>query len=45
VLDRAIAIAARTSAYSPSTIRLGRDLYYDIRNPAPALEESAFALP
>jgi hypothetical protein len=46
VLDRAIAIAERTSAYNPSIIRLGRDLYYNMRNmsPAQALEESGFAL-
>jgi len=46
VLDRAIAIAERASAYNPSIIRLGRDLYYNMRNmsPAQALEESGFAL-
>jgi hypothetical protein len=46
VLDRAIAIAERTSAHNPSIIRLGRDLYYNMRNmsPAQALEESGFAL-
>jgi hypothetical protein len=39
-------IAERTSAYNPSIIRLGRDLYYNMRNmsPAQALEESGFAL-
>jgi len=46
VLDRAIAIAERASAYNPSILRLGRDLYYNMRNmnPAQALEESGFAL-
>jgi hypothetical protein len=46
VLDRVIAIAERAGAYNPSIIRLGRDLYYNMRNmsPAQALEESAFAL-
>jgi enoyl-CoA hydratase/carnithine racemase len=46
VLDRAIAIAERVSAYNPSILRLGRDLYYNMRNmsPAQALEESGFAL-
>jgi enoyl-CoA hydratase/carnithine racemase len=46
VLERAIAIAERASAYNPSIVRLGRDLYYNMRNlsPAQALEESGFAL-
>ena len=46
VLDRAIAIAEHASAYNPSILRLGRDLYYNMRNmsPAQALEESGFAL-
>jgi enoyl-CoA hydratase/carnithine racemase len=46
VLDRAIALAGRTSAHNPSIVRLGRDLYYNMRNmsPAQALEESGFAL-
>ena len=46
VLARAVAIAERTSAYNPSIVRLGRDLYYNMRNmsPAHALEESGFAL-
>ena len=46
VLDRALAIAERAGAYNPSILRLGRDLYYNMRNmsPAPALEESGFAL-
>jgi len=46
VLDRAIAIAEQASAYNPAIVRLGRDLYYNMRNmsPAQALEESAFAL-
>ena len=46
VLDRAIAIAERASAHDPSILRLGRDLYYNMRNmsPAQALEESGFAL-
>src|SRR3954470_410429 len=46
VLDRAIAIAERASAYDPAIVRLGRDLYHNMRNmsPAQALEESGFAL-
>src|SRR5438067_2658664 len=46
VLDRAIAIAERVGAYNPSILRLGRDLYYNMRDmsPAQALEESGFAL-
>ena len=46
VLDRAIAVAERVSAYNPSILRLGRDLYYNMRNMSPgqALEESGFAL-
>jgi enoyl-CoA hydratase/carnithine racemase len=46
VLDRAVAIAEQASAYNPSIVRLGRDLYYNMRNltPAQALEESRFAL-
>ena len=46
VLTRAIAIAEQSSAYNPSIVRLGRDLYYNMRNlgPAQALEESSFAL-
>jgi enoyl-CoA hydratase/carnithine racemase len=46
VLERAIAIAERASAYNPSIVRLGRDLYYNMCNmsPAQALEESGFAL-
>jgi enoyl-CoA hydratase/carnithine racemase len=46
VLDRAVAIAERVSAGNPSILRLGRDLYYNMRNmsPAQALEESGFAL-
>ena len=46
VLDRAAAVAERVSAYNPSILRLGRDLYYNMRNmsPAQALEESGFAL-
>jgi enoyl-CoA hydratase/carnithine racemase len=46
VLDRAVAIAAQAGAYNPNIIRLGRDLYYNMRGltPAQALEESGFAL-
>ena len=46
VLDQAVAIAERVSSYNPSILRLGRDLYYNMRNmsPAQALEESGFAL-
>ena len=46
VLDRAVAVAERVSAHNPSILRLGRDLYYNMRNmsPALALEESGFAL-
>lgn len=46
VLERAIAIAERASGYNASVIRLGRDLYYNMRNmsAAQALEESGFAL-
>jgi enoyl-CoA hydratase/carnithine racemase len=46
VLARAVAIAEQASAYNPSIVRLGRDLYYNMRNqsPAQALEESYFAL-
>ena len=46
VLTRAIAIAEQASAYNPSIVRLGRDLYYNMRNmsPAQALEELGFAL-
>jgi len=46
VLDRAVALAEQASAYNPSIVRLGRDLYYNMRNmsPAQALEESSFAL-
>ena len=46
VLDRAVAIAEQVSAGNPSILRLGRDLYYNMRNmsPAQALEDSGFAL-
>ena len=46
VLDRAVAIAAEASAHNPAIVRLGRDLYYNMRgiSPAQALEESGFAL-
>ena len=46
VLARAVQIAGQASAYNPSIVRLGRDLYYNMRNqsPAQALEESYFAL-
>jgi len=46
VLERAIAIGERASSYNPDVVRLGRDLYYNMRglNPAQALEESRFAL-
>ena len=40
VLERAIAIAEQASAYNPDILRLGRDLYYNMRglSPAQALE-------
>ena len=46
VLDRAVAIAAEAGAHNPAIVRLGRDLYYNMRgmSPAQALEESGFAL-
>jgi enoyl-CoA hydratase/carnithine racemase len=46
VLDRAVAIAEQAGAYNPNIVRLGRDLYYNMRGltPAQALEESGFAL-
>ena len=46
VLTRAIAISEQASAYDPTIVRLGRDLYYNMRNmcPAQALDESLFAL-
>jgi enoyl-CoA hydratase/carnithine racemase len=46
VVERAVAIAEQASAYNPEIVRLGRDLYYNMRNltPAQALEESRFAL-
>ena len=46
VLERAVFIAEQASAYNPEILRLGRDLYYNMRNlgPAQALEESRFAL-
>jgi enoyl-CoA hydratase/carnithine racemase len=46
VLDRAVAIAEQASAYNPNIVRLGRDLYYNMRglSAAQALEESGFAL-
>jgi enoyl-CoA hydratase/carnithine racemase len=46
VLQRAIAIAEQASEYNPDILRLGRDLYYNMRglSPAQALEESRFAL-
>lgn len=46
VLERAIAVAERASAHNPDILRLGRDLYYNMRGlgPAHALEESRFAL-
>lgn len=46
VLARAVVLAGQASAYNPSIVRLGRDLYYNMRNqsPAQALEESYFAL-
>ena len=46
VVDRAVAIAEAASAHNPAILRLGRDLYYNMRNmsPAQALEESSFAL-
>ena len=46
VLERAVEIGGRASGYNPTILRLGRDLYYNMRNlgPAQALEESRFAL-
>ena len=46
VLERAVEIAGEASAHDPAILRLGRDLYYNMRNlsPAQALEESGFAL-
>jgi enoyl-CoA hydratase/carnithine racemase len=46
VLERAVEIAGEASAHNPAILRLGRDLYYNMRNlnPAQALEESGFAL-
>ena len=46
VLDRAIAVAEQASAHNPTILRLGRDLYYNMRNMSPgqALEESGLAL-
>lgn len=46
VLDRATTIAEQASAHNPDILRLGRDLYYNMRgmSPAQALEESRFAL-
>ena len=46
VLDRAVALAQQVSAGNPAILRLGRDLYYNMRNMSPlqALEESGFAL-
>ena len=46
VLERAIAVAEQASAYNPDILRLGRDLYYNMRglSPAQAVEESRFAL-
>ena len=46
VLERSVAIVEKASAYNPSIVRLGRDLYYNMRNlsPGQALEESNFAL-
>ena len=36
VLERAIAIAEQVSAYNPDILRLGRDLYYNMRGLGPA---------
>jgi enoyl-CoA hydratase/carnithine racemase len=46
VVDRAVALAEAAIAHNPAILRLGRDLYYNMRNmgPAQALEESGFAL-
>jgi len=46
VLARAVAIAEQASQHNPDILRLGRDLYYNMRgmSPAQALEESRFAL-
>ncbi|MEO8626694.1 MAG: enoyl-CoA hydratase/isomerase family protein [Betaproteobacteria bacterium] len=40
VLDRAIAIAERASSYNAEIVKLGRDLYYDLRSAKP---KDAFA--
>jgi len=46
VLTRAVAIADQAGSHNPAILRLGRDLYYNMRSmsPAQALEESGFAL-
>lgn len=46
VLERAITIAEQASAHNRDILRLGRDLYYNMRGlgPAQAIEESRFAL-
>src|SRR6476659_9480057 len=36
VLERAIAVAEQASAYNPDILRLGRDLYYNMRDLSPA---------
>jgi enoyl-CoA hydratase/carnithine racemase len=46
VLDRAIELAERASRYNPEIVKLGRDLYYDLRGikPEDALDASQIAL-
>jgi enoyl-CoA hydratase/carnithine racemase len=46
VLERAVALAEQASSYNPDILRLGRDLYYNMRglSSAQAIEESRFAL-
>jgi enoyl-CoA hydratase/carnithine racemase len=46
VLERAVDLAEEASAHNAAIARLGRDLYYNMRNmsPAQALDESGFAL-
>jgi enoyl-CoA hydratase/carnithine racemase len=46
VLDRAIELAERASSYNPEIVKLGRDLYYNLRGAKPddAFTESRIAL-
>jgi len=45
-LDRAIELAERASSYNTEIVRLGRDLYYELRDTKPddALNASLIAL-